>query len=165
MPMFLTQLGWVDACALAVCLFLVIRGFWLGCSGEVGRLVAVGSAAAAGVFGFAPLSRAILAARLFADNPHAGRLIVFIILFVLCIAIWLALSRLLSEAIRLAVAQPFDAILGGVIGGFKAFVLVSVLCAFGLLNPDPAGRASFQRDSVTARNLAPWLERVLAPGK
>ena len=69
----------------------------------------------------------------------------------------------LSQGIRLVLAQPFDAIMGGVIGGIKAFVLVSVLCAFGLLNPREEGRTRFQEDSVTAQKLAPLLKRITSP--
>ena len=164
MPTFLKELGWMDALTVGAVALLVIRGFWLGCSGEVGRLVAVCTAAAVGFFGFAPVSRLVLTAKLFSDNQYAGRLVAFILLFVVCIALWLALSRLLSHVIRLVVAQPFDAILGGIIGGIKAFVLVAVLCTFGLLNPDAAERTRFQEKSVTAQKLAPFLNKLTSPG-
>jgi uncharacterized membrane protein required for colicin V production len=163
MPLFLKEIGWMDGLALCAVLFLVIRGFVCGCSGEIGRFVGVVTAAAAGFFGFAPLARAVLAAGLFHANPYAGRLVVFILLSVVCIALWLGLRRLLAGAIRLAIAQPFDAILGGVFGGIQAFILVAVLCAFGLLSPRESDRARFQQHSVTAQKLAPLLKRITSP--
>jgi uncharacterized membrane protein required for colicin V production len=159
----LKEIAWIDALAIGAVVVLVILGFVRGCSGEIGRLVAVCAAAAVGYFGFVPVSRVVLTARLFNDNPYAGRLVAFILLFVVCIALWLALRRLLAEAIRLVLSQPYDAILGGIIGGIKAFVLVAVLCTFGLLNPNEAERARFQQDSVTAKQLAPLLKRITSP--
>lgn len=157
-------MAWIDLLALGAVAALVIMGFVRGCSGELGRLVALGAAAAMGFFGFAPVSRVILTARLFNANPYAGRLVAFILLFVVCVALWLALRHLLAEAIRLVLSQPFDSILGGIIGGVKAFILVAVLCTFGLLNPNEAERKRFQHESVTAKQLAPLLERITSPG-
>ena len=163
MIMALKEIGWLDGCALAVIAFLVIMGFVRGCSGELGRLVALGSAAALGFFGFTPVSKWVVSTKIFNANPYAGRLVVFILLFVVCIALWLGLSRLLSEGIRLVVAQPFDAILGGVIGGIKAFILVAVLCTFGLLNPNAAERTRLQEKSVTVQTLSPFLKKITSP--
>lgn len=157
------QIGWADAFAFGAVAFLVIRGFIRGCSGELGRLVAVCAAAGLGFFGFAPVSRVVLTAKLFGSNPAAGRLVVFILLFVVCVALWLLLGHVLSEIIRLVVAQPFDAVLGGVIGGIKAFVLVAVMCAFGLLNPNEQERSRFQNQSVAAQKLSPLLKRITSP--
>lgn len=159
----LKEIGWIDALSFGALAFLVIRGFVRGCSGELGRLVAVCTAAGVGYFGFAPVSRLVLMAKLFHSNQYAGRLVVFIVLFVACVAIWLFLSRMLSEVIRLVVAQPFDAILGGIIGGIKAFILVAVLCAFGLLNPNEAERAQFKNQSFAAQTLSPLLKRITSP--
>jgi uncharacterized membrane protein required for colicin V production len=105
----------------------------------------------------------VLGAKLFNANPYAGKLVVFLVLFVVCVALWLLLSRMLSEMIRLVVAQPFDAILGGIIGAVKAFVLVAALCTFGLLNPNAAERASFKDQSVAAQHLSPLLKRFTSP--
>lgn len=163
MPLFFKDFGTLDYVALAAAAFLVLRGFISGGSGEIGRLVGVVTAAAAGYFGFAPVARAVLSANFLHANPYAGRLIVLILLSVVCIALWLALRRMLADAIRLAIAQPFDAILGGVIGGVEAFVLVVVLCAFGLLNPREQDRTQFQQHSVTAQKLAPLLKRITSP--
>lgn len=160
----LKELAWVDTLTIGAIAVLVILGFVRGCSGELGRLVALCVAAAVGYFGLVPVSRVVLTARLFDANPYAGRLVAYILLFVICIALWLGLRHLLAEAIRLVVRQPFDAILGGVIGGVKAFVLVAVLCTFGLLNPNEAARTQFQNESATAKQLAPLLKRITSPG-
>ncbi len=163
MPLLLKDFGTLDYVALGAVAFLVIRGFLRGCSDELGRLVGVVAAAAVGYFGFAPVARVVQAAKMFEANPYAGRLIVFILLAVVCIALWLGVRRLLADAIRLAISQPFDAILGGVIGGVKAFILVAALCALGLLNPIERDRSQFKKNSVTAQKIAPLLKRITSP--
>lgn len=165
MPEILKQIGWLDGLALAAIAFLVLRGFVLGCSGELGRLIAILAASAVGFYGFAPVSRLVLSANLFSANVYAGRLVVFIMLFVVCVALWLGLRRLLAEGIRLVVDQPFDAIIGGVIGGIKAFILVAVMCAFGLLNPNAAERTRLQEKSFAAQKLSPLLNKITSPDK
>lgn len=162
---FVKEIGWLDGLALAVITVLVILGFVRGCSGELGRLLALGVAAAAGYFGFSPLSKFVLASNLFKANVYAGRLVVFIVLLVVCIALWLGLRHLLAEGIKLVVAQPFDAILGGVIGGLKAVIFVAICCTFGLLNPNAAERNQFQKKSVTVQKLSPFLEKITSPDK
>lgn len=161
----LRSIGWMDGLALAAVLILVIRGFVSGCSGELGRLLALCAATAAGYFGFAPVSRAVASANIFHANAHAGHLVTFILLFVVCVALWLGLRHLLAESIRLVVAEPFDAILGGLIGGLKAFVLVAVLCMFGLLNPNEKERTWFQERSVAAKTVSPLLKPLTSPDK
>lgn len=165
MAEILKQIGWLDGLALAAIVFLVICGFVRGCSGELGRLVAILAAAAVGFFGFAPVSRVVRSANVFGANEYAGRLVVFILLFVVCVALWLGLRHLLAEGIRLVIDQPFDAILGGIIGGIKAFILVAVLCAFGLLNPNASERTRLQEKSFAAQKISPLLNKITSPDK
>ena len=163
MATFFSHFSGLDLLAALAVAFLVIRGFICGCSGETGRLAGVLAAAATGYFGFAAVARMVAAARLFDANPYAGRLIAFLLLLVVCIAIWLGVSRLLAEGIRLVLPQPFDAIVGGVIGGIKAFVLVAVLCTMGLLSPRESDRNHFVNHSLTAQKIAPLLTRITTP--
>jgi len=63
------------------------------------------------------------------------------------------------------VAQPFDAILGGIIGGIKAFIFVAVCCTFGLLNPNATERTRLQQKSFAVQKLSPYLEKLTSPDK
>ena len=163
MVAFFKEMGGWDLLAFGGVALLVIRGFVHGCSGEVGRLAGVVTAAAVGFFGFNSIARLVLSVKLFDANPYAGRLIVFILMMVVCIALWQGISHLLSEGLRLVLPQPFDAILGGVIGGIKAFVIIAALCTLGLLNPREEARTELQEKSVTVQKLAPFLKRVTSP--
>lgn len=160
---FFNEMGVWDYLAFAGVAFLVIRGFLRGCSGEVGRLVGVITAAGVGFLCFTPIARLVLSSKLFDANLYAGRLIVFILMLVVCVALWLGIGRLLTDVLRMVVPQPFDALLGGVIGGVKAFVVVAALCTFGLLNPKEKSRVILEEKSVTVQKFAPILKRITAP--
>lgn len=69
MPAFIGQMGLWDFLAFGAVAWLVVRGFLRGCSGEVSGLVGLLAAAALGYFGFAPVERTVLAAKLLAANP------------------------------------------------------------------------------------------------
>ncbi|HRT30181.1 MAG TPA: CvpA family protein [Kiritimatiellia bacterium] len=165
MPAFMTQMTPLDYLAFGAVAWLVIRGFMRGCSGELSGLVGLLAAAAIGYFGFAPLERTILAAKLLAANPYAARLITFMLILVACFSVWLLITRMLKEALELVVIQPFDALLGGIIGGVKAFIAIAVLCTLGLLNPHEADRARLQDRSLTVKKFAPLLQRVTTPAQ
>ena len=157
---FFGEMAVLDWLAFGGVAFLVVCGFVRGCSGEISRVVGLLAAAATGYFGFAPVERAVLAAKLFADNPYAGRLVAVMLILVICFSVWLLLRHLLKESLQMAIGQPFDAILGGVIGGFKAFVAIAALCALGLLDSREKGAAAFLGESLTAQKLAPLLQRI-----
>ena len=156
---FIKSISPIDWLTFGIAAFLVFRGFLNGCSGEIGRLLGVLSAAAVGFFGFTPVANTVFAAGLFNANQQAGRVVVFIVMLVACFSIWLCVSRLLSDGIKLVLRQPFDAVIGGVFGGIKAFVLISVVCMFELMqpkkeSPEPADK------SVTTQTLAPLIKQI-----
>lgn len=166
MMAFFGQMTVLDWLAFGGVAFLVVRGFIRGCSGEISRLIGWLAAVATGCLGFAPVERAVLAAKLFSANPYAGRLVAVMLILVICFSVGLLLRHVLKESLQTAIGQPFDAILGGIIGGFKAFVVIAVLCALGLLDPRENGAAAHLGDSFTAQKLTPLLQRVaprLAP--
>lgn len=159
----LETIGWVDGMAILVIVFLIVRGFLRGCSGELGRLIALCTAAAVGYFGFTPLFQAAKSIQFLKTHPETAHLIVVIAAFVVCIALWLGLKTLLAESIKLAIPQPFDSILGGVFGGIKALIFVAVLCTLGLMNPAQGGRRWFSHNSMTVDQLSPVIQRITAP--
>ncbi|MDD4621706.1 MAG: CvpA family protein [Kiritimatiellae bacterium] len=157
---FIKSISAVDWLTFGIAAFMVFRGFSNGCSGEIGRLIGVLVAAAAGFFGFTPVSRAVFSAGLLGANQQAGRLIVFIIMLVACFSLWLFVSRLLADGIRLVLKQPFDAVVGGVIGGIKAFVLIAVVCMFEIMQPQPAENKDTAEKSYTTRKMSPLIKRI-----
>ncbi len=157
---FIKSISVVDWLTFGIAAFMVFRGFSNGCSGEIGRLVGVLAAAAAGFFGFTPVSRAVFSAGLLGANQQASRLIVFIIMLVACFSIWLFVSRLLADGIRLVLKQPFDTVVGGVIGGIKAFVLIAVVCMFEIMQPKPSDEKDAAERSFTTQKMLPLIRRI-----
>ena len=162
MMAFFGQMAVLDWLIFGGVAFLVIRGFISGCSGEISRPIGLAAAVVTGYASFVPVERAVLAAKLFAANPYAGRLVAIMIILVIGISVWLLLSRLLKDGLRMVINQPFDAILGGVIGGFKAFVVVAILCALGFLNPREESQINFLNNSLTMRKFTPLFHHIAA---
>ena len=75
MPAFIAQMSLLDYLAFGAVAWLVIRGFLRGCSGEVSGLVGLLAAAALGYFGFAPVERTVLAAKLRTSRSALNRLL------------------------------------------------------------------------------------------
>ncbi|MDD4102579.1 MAG: CvpA family protein [Kiritimatiellae bacterium] len=150
----------VDWLTFGIAAFMVLRGFRNGCSGEIGRLIGVLAAAAAGFFGFTPVSRAVFSAGILGANQQAGRLIVFIIMLVACFSIWLFVSRLLADGIKLVLRQPFDTVVGGVIGGIKAFVLIAVVSMFEIMQPKKTDSQVTAEKSITTQKMSPLIKRI-----
>lgn len=161
----LQSVTWVDAAALAVGIILVIKGFVSGASNQLARLVASAVAVGFGYFCFQPILRASNSLNLIGEHPYAAYLIAIIILFTVGVALWIIVGRLLSSALQLAIRQPFDTILGGLIGAAEAIMLIAVLCVLGLMSPSKTDHAYLFRDSKVGHFLAPALRPFAAPAE
>ena len=161
----LLAVGWIDWVALVVALILVVRGFVRGCSVELAQLISLVVAIATAYFCFAPLLRMINATGFFVAHAYAAHVVTFMVLFVIGLALWYGLGRLLTSGLQLVVAQPFDRILGGVIGGMKAIAVVAILCVCGLMSPRASDHHVVVSNSRVGKELAPWITHFSAPAK
>ncbi len=157
---FIKSITVVDWLTFGIAAFMVFRGFRNGCSGEIGHLIGILAAVAVGFLGFTPVSRAVFSAGILNSNQQAGRLIVFIIMLVACFSIWLFVSHLLADGIRLVLQQPFDTVVGGVIGGIKAFVMISVVCMFEIMQPKKTDKDATSEKSIITQKMAPLIKRI-----
>ena len=114
---FFASLSGLDYVVLGVVVLLVILGFRRGFSGELGRLAGVLASAATLFFGYKPIAAWVDGLHIFQNSALATKLLVLICLLVLCISVWLLVKKLLSDAVKTILKQPFDAILGGDIIG------------------------------------------------
>lgn len=161
----LLAVGWIDWVALVVALILVVRGFVRGCSVELAQLISLVVAIATAYFCFVPLLRMINATGFFVAHAYAAHVVTFVVLFVIGLALWYGLGRLLTSGLQLVVAQPFDRILGGVIGGMKAIAVVAILCVCGLMSPRASDHHVVVSNSRVGKELAPWIAHFSAPAK
>lgn len=166
---FFASLSGLDYVVLGIVVLLVLLGFRRGFSGELGRLFGVLASAATLFFGYKPVSAWVDGMQVFRDSALASKLLVLICLLVLCISVWLLVKKLLADAVKTVVKQPFDAILGGFIGGLKAVLALSLVCTFGILSPTSAFSSKLRENSAfvvrLAEALKPWLPAAAASAR
>ena len=167
MPEWLQNCSILDYAIIAFALFLVIRGFIRGCSGEIGHLLGVVAAAAALFLGRAPVSSMVSSCSAVNGNAFACSLLTAAVLLVICIAVWLLVGRLLSKVISLVVPQPLNAILGWIIGLLKVFLLVCMLCHFGIIGTAKGSEegSQLQKWSYLIDKMTPWIKPLSAPSE
>jgi len=154
------DIGWIDGLVLSAILFLLIRGFIRGASGELSSLIASSAVVAFLIFAIPPLLTQLKALTFLADYPQAIRFIAFILIVVACVALWLLSRKLLARSISLVLPQLFDRILGGVFGGAKAVILVILLCAFGFLGSTENIQQQAAQRSVVIEKLTPLISKL-----
>ena len=154
-------IGWIDGIVLLVILYLLIRGFIRGASGELSSLISFCAMTALFVFGFPPLLQKVRSAAFLADYPQASQFIAFILIAVAVIALWMLSRKLLAHSISLVFPQPFDNVLGGIFGGIKAVILVALLCAGGFLSSTENVQQQAASHSVFFEKLTPFFAKLL----
>ena len=157
-------IGWIDGLVLSVILFLLIRGFVRGASGELSSLISSVAMVVFFIFGFPPLLGKLKALTVLASYPQASGFIAFILIIVAAIVIWLVLRNVLARSISLILPKLFDRILGGIFGGIKAVILVIFLCAFGFLSTTENAQQQAAKRSVVIEKLRPFLTKLLTHG-
>jgi uncharacterized membrane protein required for colicin V production len=151
----------LDYLIIGVALFLVINGFRRGCSGEIGHLIGIASAAAVLLLGRGPVAGVVGSWAVIGKSEFATQLITLILMAALSVSVWLLVGHFLSKLIKLAFSQPLDAILGGLIGVVKAIIFVVMLCTFGIMGPRTDGNkaepSALSKTSAVIDKLTPWV--------
>lgn len=144
------------ACAL---LFFTLRGAWRGFSGEISPIVSLAIGVTFAWFSFHPLRILLLdRAGLAADSAiYYAALVVL----VLALMLFVGLRFLLKKALKIVIAQPFDAILGGLLGGLKIVVLVSLFSA--VYHTLPIEEHAPKVKGIASFLASPWLNRFASP--
>ena len=157
------DIGWIDGIILLVILYLLIRGFIRGASGELSSLISLCAMAALLIFGFPPLLQMIKTSKFLTGYPHASQFIAFILIAVASIALWLLSRKLLAHSISLVLPKVFDRVLGGIFGGISAVIFVALLCAGGFLSATENAQQQAANRSVFIEKLNPLLTKILKP--
>ncbi len=147
----------------AVLLFFALRGAWHGLSGEVAPLVGLVVCGGTLWFGYKPLHT--LAAGLVAEQA-AGTAAFYSALGVVVagMALFLVVSRLTRGVLGFIVPQPFNAILGCLVGAAKGFFLISVAASVAWMVRERAGRFQHLRENnpVVSAAEAFWADQLHA---
>lgn len=135
MTEFLKTGSFADILFFIVAAVFVIRGFIRGFSGEIGSLLGVVAAVATAYFGSSGVSAFIRASGWGGESKLLVEVTVFAVMLVACVAAWLLVSFAAKALLKSIFGQPFDSVLGGVVGGAKAIALLALLCSLGWLMP------------------------------
>lgn len=154
----------LDYLIFAVAFFLVVRGFLRGCSGELGFLIGIAAAAAVLIFEGGPVENIIRSLPIVRESAFACQVLTLTVMLVVCVSVWLLVGHLFSRLIKLAVSQPLDAILGGVLGTVKVLLLICILCVIGLISSRGEGKGTagfLQKWSSVVQRVTPWIKPFL----
>lgn len=127
---FLVRGGWIGFMRQLAVFFALVGGYWLACrfSGllipSVGQLI---------------------------ENPRIIFLISFILLFLLSSAVFILFGKVLQKVMEVTMLTWFDRLLGLLLGGFKAFVVGSLL--YMVILPTLSASNDLLRKSVSAPYL------------
>lgn len=116
----------VTAVIVVVCALFVLRGAWRGFGGELAPLVGLVACAGTLWFGYPPL-RAALAAALPALESGACIFYSAVAAALVGLTVFFLVAFLLRRALGVIFPQPFNAILGALVGAAKAVLLISVV--------------------------------------
>lgn len=161
-------MSWFQNCSLldyvfiGFSLFLVIRGFFTGCSGQIGSLAGM---VVSTILLFS--GRSFVAAKLceytsFQESSVPFQIILLVLMTVTCISIWLLCRHLVSKMLRTAIPQPMNSILGGIVGAVEVMLLISILCAMGMFSSEKRQemkeKSFLQEHSSLIDSISPWVE-------
>lgn len=153
----------VTAVIAVVFALFVVRGAWRGFGGELAPLVGLLACAGTLWFGYPPL-RAALAAALPTLEPGASVFYSAVAAALAGLTVFFVVAFLLRRAVGLIFPQPFNAILGALVGAAKAVLLISV--AAGVLSVAQERfsglRARSEENPVSAAAARFWASRFTA---
>lgn len=152
----------VSTVCVVVLLLFILRGAWRGLTGELAPLA--GLVACGGIiwFGYAPL-KTLLAERFTALQPDAQTFYAALVILLIGGAAFFLVGHLIKKIGEWVVPQPFNAILGALIGGAKAFVLISLVMGSFLVIREKINqtfRAS-EENPLSAAALTFWKDHFL----
>lgn len=147
-------------CAVVLLLF-VLRGAWRGITGELAPLA--GLVACGGIlwFGYTPL-KALLATR-FAIQPDALTFYAALGILFLGGTAFFLVGHLIRKIGEWVIPQPFNAILGALIGGAKAVVIIGLVMGSIQVIKDKINKTfeASEENPVSAAALTFWKDRFL----
>lgn len=153
----------VTAVIAVVCLLFIVRGAWRGFGGELAPLVGLVACAGTLWFGYPPL-HAALGAALPALEPGACVFYSAVAAALAGMVVFFAVAVLLRRALGLIFPQPFNALLGALVGAAKAVLLISVVAGvLSVAQERFSGlRARSEENPVSAAAAHFWAARFNA---
>lgn len=151
---------WMCVIGIAFCFFL-LRGIVLGFSGEIASLLGLVAAVGVIAFGYEPIYHGAML--MLADSAgDSAAYYCALSVVVVGVAIFIAIAYLARGLFSFILPQPFDAILGGLVGAAKGFFLISTTASVVWMVRDRAERfqnASAGGNPIVASTSDFWADR------
>lgn len=152
----------VTTVCVVVLLLFILRGAWRGLTGELAPLA--GLVACGGIiwFGYAPL-KALLASSFTTLQPDAQTFYSALAILLIGGTAFFLVGHLIKKIGEWVVPQPFNAILGALIGGAKAFILISLVMGSFQVIKEKINKTFQASDEnpVSAAALTFWKDQFL----
>lgn len=144
----------IDYILVIVMAGLGVWGLWRGIAGELAAVAWIATALLVGFFAYSPMCRTVDSVAAAGGGGGGARLAaVGITVFVALVAA-LLVRFLVRKFVSFLLPQPWNAIIGGLIGVLKGAVLVAALTAVGLVETGPLSSGFFASRSVIVKWLA-----------
>lgn len=152
----------ITTICVVVLLLFILRGAWRGLTGELAPLA--GLVACGGIiwFGYTPL-KALLGTRFTTLQPDAQTFYAALAILLLGGTAFFLVAKLIKKIGEWVVPQPFNAILGALIGGAKAFVLISLVMGSLQVIKEKVNKTfqASEENPVSAAALTFWKDQFL----
>ena len=150
------------AVSLAVIfLFFILRGAWRGLTGELAPLAGIAACLGVVFFAYGPL-RATLASTLTGLDGQAHTFYAAVTVAVIGGILFLVVAQLIKRVGEVLVPQPFNAILGALIGAGKVFLIASLIAGVVSVAREKAEKALSEQgeNPLTAAALTFWQAQI-----
>lgn len=150
---FSSKINTVLACIL---LFFALRGAWRGLSGELSPLIALAIGIGFAWFSYHPIRNVFTGSGLPGDSAtfYAALLVL-----VATLSLFIGLRLLLRKALKIVIAQPFDAMLGAFLGSLKVIILASIIT--GVYETIPQATPEIRGFATSL--ASPWRHHFASP--
>lgn len=169
-------MDWLQNCSvldylfIGFALFLVVRGFIIGCAGQLGSLAGLFVAAILLFSGRGWAIEILRGATSLSEDSLPFQAIVLVVMTAVSISAWLLVRAIVSRLLHVAIPQPANSILGGVTGAVEGVLLLVSLCTFGVWGDSPTQKKEedpfLEKNSSLVKIVSPWIEPFTAkPGR
>ncbi len=142
---------------------LVLRGAFRGFSGELAHLAGLCACIGAIWFGFDPVQRSF--AYLPQLDAQAASFYATLTIFIIGAVLFFIIAKVVGCIASLIIPQPFNAILGAIIGGAKAVLFISIITGTVMLIHDKVTSGiPYDKETPSAKVLITCWEKILLPG-
>ena len=144
----------LDFILVAIMAALGAWGMWRGLAGEIAAVAWIATALSVGFFSYAPM-HAVAESFMSAGGKSGGVSLAAIGMTVFVALVAALLVRFaVRKFVSLLLPQPWNAILGGLVGVLKGAVVVAALTAVGLVQTGPLASGFFASRSALVGFLA-----------